>query len=139
MDLESYFHYIFPGNVHSQAHIDSHLSRHLHVIVGRGNHSENHIPKIKPKVEQVCQELGLPYVTESNEGRIYIKLQGGLEALPPINGHDGGQNHGGQQGYPGQQGNRVHEPNNQNDELEQLGKKFLLRSFKKLDGCCNVM
>merc|ERR1711964_290488 len=28
---------------------------HLHVIVGKGNHSANHVQKIKPRVEQVCQ------------------------------------------------------------------------------------
>ena len=50
---------------------------HLHVIVGRGNHSANHVQKIKPRVEQVCRELGLQYATEENEGRIYVNLQGG--------------------------------------------------------------
>lgn len=42
----------------------------------------NHIQKIKPRVEQVCQELGLQYHTEQNEGRIYIDLTGG-QAKPP--------------------------------------------------------
>jgi len=28
-------------------------------IVGKGNHSVNHIQKIKPRAEQVCQELRL--------------------------------------------------------------------------------
>lgn len=50
---------------------------HLHVIVGKGNHSPNHIQKIKPRVEQVCRELGLQYHTEPNAGRMYINLQGG--------------------------------------------------------------
>ncbi|EGP91547.1 unnamed protein product [Zymoseptoria tritici ST99CH_1A5] len=50
---------------------------HLHVIVGKGNHSPGHIQKIKPRVEQVCRELGLQYRTEANEGRMYIDLQGG--------------------------------------------------------------
>jgi len=50
---------------------------HLHVIVGKGNHSPGHIQKIKPRVEQVCQELGLQYHTEPNEGRIYVNLTGG--------------------------------------------------------------
>jgi hypothetical protein len=35
------------------------------------------VQKIKPRVEQVCRELGLQYNTEQNEGRIYINLQGG--------------------------------------------------------------
>ncbi|KAK5114161.1 hypothetical protein LTR62_002731 [Meristemomyces frigidus] len=50
---------------------------HLHVIVGKGNHSPNHVQKIKPKVEQICQELGLQYNTEANEGRMYIQLKPG--------------------------------------------------------------
>ena len=90
---------------------------HLHVIVGKGNHSPQHIQKIKPKVEQVCQQLGLQYNTEPNEGRIYVNLTGGpADVMPPM-GHGGGhyqqqqqqqhygqqQQYGGQQGYQGQQ------------------------------------
>ncbi|CAJ2510808.1 Uu.00g064330.m01.CDS01 [Anthostomella pinea] len=58
---------------------------HLHVIVGKGNHSPGHIQKIKPKVEQICRELGLQYNTEHNEGRMYIHLQ------PPSAGGGGVQ------------------------------------------------
>ena len=74
---------------------------HLHVIVGKGNHSANHIQKIKPRVEQVCQELGLQYATEQNEGRMYINLQGGPAVMPPMSGHGsgGGQQHHGSGGY----------------------------------------
>jgi hypothetical protein len=56
---------------------------HLHVIVGKGNHSPCHIQKIKPRVEQVCQELGLQYNTEHNEGRMYIQLRPGQGQGPP--------------------------------------------------------
>jgi hypothetical protein len=75
---------------------------HLHVIVGKGNHSPHHIQKIKPRVEQVCQELGLQYRTEANEGRIYVDLTGGNAPMPPQHGgmgpgYGGGQQHGGQQ------------------------------------------
>ena len=52
---------------------------YLHVIVGKGNHSPGHIQKIKPKVEQICQELGLQYHTEHNEGRMFIDLTGGQQ------------------------------------------------------------
>jgi len=56
---------------------------HLHVIVGKGNHSPGHIQKIKPRVEQVCRELGLQYNTEQNEGRMFINLQGGsVQQMP---------------------------------------------------------
>jgi len=128
---------------------------HLHVIVGKGNHSVNHIQKIKPRVEQICQELGLQYVTEHNEGRMYINLQGGPAVMPPMNGHGGGQHYAGggyQQGQQGghqqsQQGgyqggnqqNNQNTQNNQNDELEKLAMKMLPRILKKLDGCCIMM
>jgi hypothetical protein len=122
-------------------------------IVGKGNHSVNHIQKIKPRVEQVCQELGLQYSTEENAGRMYINLQGGPATMPPQSGYQqGGQQggfyqgpQGGQQqgGYPGQQqggdyqgGNQQ---NGQNDELEKLAMKLLPRIMRKLDGCCTVM
>ncbi|KAK5136507.1 hypothetical protein LTR08_002851 [Meristemomyces frigidus] len=75
---------------------------HLHVIVGKGNHSPGHIQKIKPKVEEVCRELGLQQHTEENEGRIFIDLTGG-------NGGGGGQ-------APTQQYNyqQHHQPQHQN-------------------------
>jgi hypothetical protein len=113
----------------------------------------NHIQKIKPRVEQVCQELGLQFATEENAGRMYINLQGGPATMPPANSyHQGGQQggfyqspQGGQQqgGYPGQQqGGKYqggNQQNDQNDELEKLAMKFLPRILKKLDGCCTVM
>jgi hypothetical protein len=129
---------------------------HLHVIVGKGNHSRNHVQKIKPRVEQVCRELGLQYQTEENEGRIYVNLQGGaVGTMPPppqhpqygggggYPGQHGGQQHGGQQ-HGGQQHGGQHygggqqQNNNGNDEMEQMAKKGLSKLFKKL-GCCNVM
>ncbi|KAI9835031.1 MAG: hypothetical protein M1819_002583 [Sarea resinae] len=111
---------------------------HLHVIVGRGNHSVAHIQKLKPRVEQICQQLGLQYQTEENSGRIYINLKGG----PPYSGHAPSENQGHQQhaphngpnGYPGQQA-----PHDQNDEIEQVVRKVLPKIFRKLEGCCVVM
>lgn len=64
---------------------------HLHVIVGKGNHSPGHVQKIKPKVEQMCRELGLQEHTEHNEGRIYIDLTGGN--APPPSQYDYAQHH----------------------------------------------
>ncbi|PBP15840.1 smr domain-containing protein [Diplocarpon rosae] len=119
---------------------------HLHVIVGKGNHSANHVQKIKPRVEQVCQELGLQYATEANAGRMYINLAGGPATMPPADGHQHGHQHGGYQGpppggYPGQQQHQQpgHHENNENDELEKLARKMVPRILKKLDGCCVVM
>lgn len=116
---------------------------HLHVIVGKGNHSTGHVQKIKPRVEQVCRELGLQYATEENEGRIYVDLQGGaVDAMPPppshgqgyynnypgqSHGHHGGQHHGGQHHAQQQQ-----EP----DIVEEVVRKGLSKIFKS---CCAVM
>lgn len=66
---------------------------HLHVIVGKGNHSPDHVQKIKPKVEEVCRELGLQYRTEENEGRMYINLQGGDAGGHGSPGYDYQQQH----------------------------------------------
>ncbi|CAC9893407.1 unnamed protein product [Aureobasidium pullulans] len=140
---------------------------HLHVIVGKGNHSVNHVQKIKPRVEQICQEQGLQYHTEHNEGRIYINLTGGA-AVPPTGygqpqqydqshhgkpqyqtayplGYQQGQQ---QQGYPSQQ--QGYQQNQQNNQQQQQGthqmdyeeeiKKNLpkvIRFLKK--NCCTVM
>jgi hypothetical protein len=137
---------------------------HLHVIVGKGNHSRNHVQKIKPRVEQVCRELGLQYRTEENEGRMYVNLQGGeVGHMPPppnapsygysghpgqSNNYSGGQqqHHGGGQSHGGQNhggqshgGQHQHQQQNQNDEVEQLVKKGLPKLFRALKGCCTVM
>jgi hypothetical protein len=126
-------------------------------IVGKGNHSINHIQKIKPRVEQVCQELGLQYATEENEGRMYINLKGG-PAVPPTKHSGGGKPHHGQGGhhqqqapppqqdyYPGGQegGQYQQQPGQgqQQDEIEQVVRRFLPRILRKLEekGCCVVM
>ncbi|KAI4098784.1 MAG: hypothetical protein LQ339_006284 [Xanthoria mediterranea] len=87
----------------------SHGETHLHVIVGKGNHSYNHIQKIKPRVEELCREQGLQYATEHNAGRIYINLQGGPPQMPQhlISDHNAYEEHRpqphGQQHHPQQQ------------------------------------
>ncbi|KAL8697759.1 MAG: hypothetical protein Q9201_006946 [Fulgogasparrea decipioides] len=142
---------------------------HLHVIVGKGNHSYNHIQKIKPRIEQVCRQLGLQYATEHNAGRIYINLQGGPAQMPQhlISDSNAYQEHHPQQhsqqhhaphqhqqqypggpqyqqgGYPGQQqqyqGQQQHH-NPQNEEIEKAVKKYLPKLLKKLTrSCCTVM
>ncbi len=124
---------------------------HLHAIVGKGNHSTGHVQKIKPKVEELCRELGLKYTTEDNAGRIYINLQGG-EPVPPQQHHGGGGG-GGQHGYPGGQQQQQHHggqhggqqqhhggQNQQQDEIAQLVEKALPRILRKLEkACCVVM
>jgi hypothetical protein len=118
------------------------------------------VQKIKPRVEQVCRELGLGYRTEENEGRIFVNLQGGeVHEMPPPPQFGGGYS-GGYGGYPGQQqgGYQQHhgqshgqshgghqqqqhhgQQQQQGDEVEQLVKKGLPKLFKALKGCCVVM
>ncbi|KAJ5493848.1 hypothetical protein N7463_009935 [Penicillium fimorum] len=124
----------------------SHGQNHLHVIVGKGNHSANHVQKIKPRVEQVCRELGLQYATEDNAGRIYVNLTGGEAVMPPYNGHQGGSSgySGHQQGYQGhqqgQQQGHQQQGQQQPDELEEFAKKMLPKVLRKLEkACCVVM
>jgi hypothetical protein len=116
-------------------------------IVGKGNHSVNHVQKIKPRVEQVCQQLGLQYATEQNEGRMYINLQGGAAVMPPYPqfGNQQQQQHGGypagQQQHGGQHygGQQQQQQQGNNDEIEKLVVKLLPRVIRKLEGCCIVM
>ncbi|KAI0971761.1 DUF1771-domain-containing protein [Xylaria arbuscula] len=131
---------------------------HLHVIVGKGNHSVNHIQKLKPAVEDLCRELGLHYETEENAGRIYVDLQGGqiphMPALPPQptsqyagygdhhydshqQAHYPEQQHQ-QQQYQQPQHHQQHQ-GGQNQEDEQIDQieRLLTRLVKKY--CCTVM
>jgi hypothetical protein len=134
---------------------------HLHVIVGKGNHSPGHVQKIKPRVEQVCRELGLQYHTEPNEGRIYVNLTGGAVEMEHVNNWQGyqqpqhqqqqqqsgggyqqnsgypsqGEHNFGQQPHHQQQQQQQHhggQQNNQNAEIEKLAKKFLPRILRQL-------
>ena len=52
-------------------------------IVGKGKHSKNNVPKIKPAVEEYCQSRGLEFSEggtkgRPNPGRLYIRLQNSL-------------------------------------------------------------
>jgi hypothetical protein len=129
----------------------AHGQTHLHVIVGKGNHSPGHIQKIKPRVEQVCQELGLQYKTEANEGRIYIKLDGSAPEQQDFNNWGGYQHYpdyqqsqstGNQYQQPHQQQQQYHQPQHQQhqqqqqhgqyDEAEKIARKLLPRIINKL-------
>jgi hypothetical protein len=106
----------------------------LHVIVGRGNHSADHVQKIKPRVEQVCREMGLSYRTEENDGRIFVDLkggQGGGHYQPPPQQHHPQEPHHGRPPHHGQ-GRPPHHGEQGPDLLGML--------FKKLEkACCIVM
>ncbi|KAI7973590.1 hypothetical protein EIK77_004196 [Talaromyces pinophilus] len=115
-------------------------------IVGKGNHSAYHVQKIKPRVEQVCRELGLQYATEENAGRIYINLTGGPAEMPPYQQHQQQQPHyGGGGGYPGQQpqqqqyGQQYGQQQGKQDDIEAIVEKVLPRVLRKLGDCCIVM
>ncbi|KAI8715461.1 hypothetical protein NCS52_01053900 [Fusarium sp. LHS14.1] len=110
---------------------------HLIAIVGKGNHSSGGVQRIKPKVEELCQELGLRYHTdEDNVGRIIINLQGGEPVLPPNHGSGYSGHHGGHQ-----QQQQHHQPQQQeNDQVGEFVEKQLPWLLKKLEKhCCVVM
>ncbi|KAI1423821.1 DUF1771-domain-containing protein [Xylaria sp. FL1777] len=127
---------------------------HLHVIVGKGNHSVDHVQKIKPAIEELCQNLGLQYATEENEGRIYVNLQGEeVTHIPASPHHDQphGQPHGQhqahqqqqqqhygdqQQHYAAQQGQHYGGQNQQEEQDDEI-ERLLTKLFKKY--CCTVM
>jgi hypothetical protein len=124
---------------------------YLHVIVGKGNHSANHVQKIKPRVEKVCQELGLQYSTEANDGVLYVNLQGGAAVPPPAGDYQAGgqhyqggqyQNHNQQQQYHGGQSQHQNQQQQggKNDAVEQVVAKVLPTILRKLEkACCVVM
>lgn len=116
-------------------------------IVGKGNHSVNHVQKIKPRVEQICQELGLQYATEENAGRIYVNLQGGPAVMPPYHGPATGgyeSHHPQQHGYPQQQqqpqyGQSHGYPGNQQQQQQQQEQEEVDALIGCLKGCCSIM
>ncbi|KAJ5975727.1 hypothetical protein N7481_009434 [Penicillium waksmanii] len=123
----------------------SHGQSHLHVIVGKGNHSAGHVQKIKPRVEQVCQELGLKYAIEDNAGRIYVNLTGGEAVMPDYPSHQAPHQGGSHGGYPGQQQGHHQQQQHQQqpqqqDEVEKIVNAVLPKVMRKLEkACCVVM
>ncbi|RDA89110.1 hypothetical protein CP532_2292 [Ophiocordyceps camponoti-leonardi (nom. inval.)] len=111
---------------------------HLHAIVGKGNHSAGHVQKLKPKVEELCRELGLRYQTEENAGRIYINLQGG-EPVPPQQQpyHPPPHHHQQQPHHPPPQ---HQQPPPQQQQPAQQEVDIIQRVLQKLEkACCVVM
>ncbi|EGW32931.1 uncharacterized protein SPAPADRAFT_136394 [Spathaspora passalidarum NRRL Y-27907] len=50
---------------------------HLRVIVGKGLHSANGIAKLKPAVNDLCQEMGLKHhIDPKNAGVLVVELEG---------------------------------------------------------------
>lgn len=114
---------------------------HLHVIVGKGIHSAEHVQRIKPAVERLCQQQGLRFWTEENDGRIYVDLSGqggGYQQGPPpqgLHGQVGNQyGHGYQSGgYGGGYGV------GQGGQQEQVVEDLVSGLLKCLRSCCTVM
>ncbi|KAI0122215.1 Smr domain protein [Daldinia grandis] len=111
---------------------------HLHVIVGKGNHSTDHVQKLKPRVEQVCRELGLQYATEDNAGRIYVNLQGGEAIIPPLPPQPPAQHGEYEHEYGSGQPQHHSQHQHQQQELEQPD-GLLSKFVHKLADCCVVM
>jgi len=117
---------------------------HLHVIVGKGNHSTDHIQKIKPAVERLCDEMGIAHRVEHNEGRLYLDLtgQGDIpdQLPPPGQSHWGpGGYQGSQQGYQGHQQPAYQQPHghqqqqhHQQQQQQDQGQEGLLGLFIKI-------
>ncbi|EWC46601.1 hypothetical protein DRE_04088 [Drechslerella stenobrocha 248] len=85
-------------------------ARGLHVIVGKGIHSENRVQKIKPAVEKFCRDNNLVYSIGSNAGRIYIDLQ--ADGVGEVDASQHSWAHGGQQqgGYQPHQQSQYQPP-----------------------------
>ncbi|GAP87802.1 putative smr domain-containing protein [Rosellinia necatrix] len=115
---------------------------HLHVIVGKGNHSAGHVQKLKPAVEDFCRDLGLQYRTEENAGRVYVNLQGDeVTHMPPLPPHPAPQHAGyGEQpygSYPSQHQQPQHGGQNQQEQQYDELEMFFTKLVKKY--CCTVM
>ncbi|KAF2973397.1 hypothetical protein GQX73_g145 [Xylaria multiplex] len=131
------------GLVEHRIHEDQKEGKtYLHVIVGKGNHSADHVQKLKPAIEDLCRNLGLQYATEENEGRIYVDLRSKATHMPPPQ-HDTHESHPPQhygdqqpQHYPGHQQEQYHGGQSQEEQYDEI-EKFLTKLFKKY--CCTVM
>ncbi|PGH08546.1 hypothetical protein GX51_01065 [Blastomyces parvus] len=114
-----------------------HGQTHLHVIVGKGNHSVNHVQKLKPRVEQVCRSLGLQYTTEDNAGRIYVNLTGGPAHLPATQPHQAPHH---QQPPHHNQHQQQQQHDQRPDEVQQVVNAIVPRLMRRLEkACCIVM
>jgi len=119
---------------------------HLHVIVGKGSHSPQHIQKLKPTVERLCQQHNFQYRTEENEGRILITFAPGAPSYFPSPPQQ--QPYG---GYPQQQSYNAYpqqqpyqQPHYQqsqggNGELQEVIKNApkIIRMLRRM--CCEIM
>lgn len=114
--------------------------RGLHVIVGKGIHSRDHVQKLKPAVERICRDEGIAFVEEANQGRIWLDLSGQGGGVPQGGqAYGGGGAGGGQYGQHHQQHHQHQQQQQQGDEIDEVVKKVLPRIIRSLERCCVVM
>lgn len=124
-------------------------------------HSLNHIAKLKPEIERLCQQHQFKYYVEENEGRILVKFGQGAGQLSQgeaASFWDNRPNFVAQQGYPGpsQQQQSYQQPQqsyqqpyqgqpqhqggqNNNDMVEEFIEQAAPSIFRKLSQCCTIM
>ncbi|EDK44235.1 conserved hypothetical protein [Lodderomyces elongisporus NRRL YB-4239] len=128
---------------------------HLKVIVGKGLHSQNGIAKLKPAVDQLCDETRLKhYIDPKNSGVMIIELNGedasniptgwgsGTITQPQQAYHGNNQPHYQQQQHQQQQQQQLqyqqqhHQNQNQNQNFK-TGNQLLDLLLKGLCMCIN--
>lgn len=106
---------------------------HLRVIVGKGLHSKNGIAKIKPAVDQMCDDLHLNhYIDPKNLGVLVIELNQNSHVSKPQQAYHAPQQpqYHQQQGHQ-QLGGYSQQPhnNNKNDDLVVKLARVLCNAF----------
>jgi hypothetical protein len=115
-------------------------------IVGKGIHSQNHMAKLKPEIERLCQQHNFKYFVEENQGRILVKFGQGSGFMSQDEASSyWNQNQGySQQGYQTSSQQAYTQPQpayqggyqgNQDQEVIEEAVPLL----KKLLSCCTVM
>jgi len=114
--------------------------------------------KLKPEIENLCQQHQFKYYVEENEGRILVKFgqgTGQLSQTEAVSFWDSRPNFGAQHGYPGSSQEQPQQSYQQtyqgqpqyqsqggqdnNDVVEEVIKKATPIIFRKLGQCCSIM
>ncbi|ODQ82862.1 hypothetical protein BABINDRAFT_159360 [Babjeviella inositovora NRRL Y-12698] len=110
-----------------------HNQSQLRVIVGKGLHSANGVAKIKPAVEELCEQSNLKhYIDHKNAGVLVIELDPGAPNMPQAAYHSQQQPQ-----YGNAQSHAAHN-NNYNQQQNNNGSNDLVTTlFKILCQCIN--
>lgn len=110
-----------------QRRLNAAISRnesHLKVIVGKGLHSSGGIAKLKPAIDELCDQLRLSHkIDPKNAGVLIINLGGNQQPIAPQQGHPGGQNY--QQPQYQQQPHYQQQPQQQQQQQFSTGNSLL--------------